>query len=404
MTRDAWKTAAFVAAAVILTATAAWMNPEARRPAIFSDQGEALFPRLGDALAVKAIEVVDYDETQAVARPLKVQFRKGRWVLASHNDYPAEAAGRLAGTVAALTGLHKDLVVSDRLEDHAQYGVIDPLDQKVASLAGRGKRITLRDAQGEVLADLVEGRAVKGRPGYRYVRLPGQRRTYAVKTDADPSARFEDWVEGDLLRVQPSQIRKLSVLSYALDERLGRLANLDRTVLSRDGEEWKIEGGGAAGRAGVQGVLAALGRLRIAGARPKPPSLAADLASRRPMQMTLESVMALRQRGFLITPDGRLMASAGELQAETEAGLAYTLRFGEVVSGTADSKAPTPKTAATGSEDRYLFVTVSYRGTPGAPAEQAAQILNARFADWFYVISGADFQKLRPRRQDLAKR
>ena len=65
--------------------------------------------------------------------------------------------------------------------------------------------------------------------------------------------------------------------------------------------------------------------------------------------------------------------------------------------------------AATGSDtskaagaDRYLFVTASwdsaraaqYGDTTGA-GERAARDLNARFADWFYVIANSDFQKLR---------
>ena len=41
-------------------------------------------------------------------------------------------------------------------------GVIDPLDAKVATLQGRGKRITLRDASEKVLADFIIGKEIKG--------------------------------------------------------------------------------------------------------------------------------------------------------------------------------------------------------------------------------------------------
>ena len=52
--------------------------------------------------------------------------------------------------------------------------------------------------------------------------------------------------------------------------------------------------------------------------------------------------------------------------------------------------------------DRYLFVTTSwtperaqrYGDTSGA-GEKSAKDLNARFADWFYEISNADFQRLK---------
>src|SRR5258708_39114746 len=97
-------------------------------------------------------------------------------------DYRADARARLAKTAGGLLDLKKDAPVSDRVEDQSQYGVLDPLDAKNASLTGRGKRVTLRDAGGITVAELILGRSVKDKPGYRYVRLPGQKRTYAVKS------------------------------------------------------------------------------------------------------------------------------------------------------------------------------------------------------------------------------
>ena len=118
--------------------------------------------------------MIAYDEEQATAEPLKVEFRNGRWIMPSHDDYPAEAGDRLAKTAGALLGLKKDRFVSDRVEDHAQYGVIDPLETEVASLAGRGKRVTLRNESGDVLADLIIGKSDADHEGYRYVRPPGR--------------------------------------------------------------------------------------------------------------------------------------------------------------------------------------------------------------------------------------
>jgi hypothetical protein len=402
MKSEVVKTSVFVVAAAILVTVAAWVEPEAARPEIFSDQGELLFPQFRDVMAVKAIEVVDYDETQAVARPLKVELRKGRWILPSHNDYPAEAGDRLSKTAAALLDLRKDLVVSDRIEDHAKYGVIDPLDAKVASLTGRGKHVTLRDERGEVLADMVLGKAAPEREGYRYVRLPGQKRTYAVKTDADPSARFEDWVEDNLLRLASSQVRKVTIHSYSIDEEWGRVADMQRIVLSKEGDNWKSDGDRAVSRGAILSLISALGEIRIVGARPKPRPLAEQLRTGR-LEMTLEAVMSLRQRGFFLTPMGQLLANEGEVLVETSTGLLYTLRFGEIVSGASGAPAgDEAEEADTGEQDRYLFVTVSHDPAReakygGAGGERLARSLTARFADWYYVISGKDFAKLRPK-------
>jgi len=322
-----------------------------------------------------------------------VELRRGRWLLASHNDYPAEAQDRLAKAAAALLDLKKQQVVSDRWEDHGTYGVIDPLDAKNPSLQGRGKRITLRDTQGMALAELVLGETLKDKQGYRYVRVPGQKRVYAVQTDADASARFQDWVDGNLLRLNAADIKRISVNSYSIDESMGRLTNVQRVTLTREGNSWKCDPPGRVSEATAKGLASALGGLRVTGARPKPAMLAEMLKTRR-LAMTLESVMAMRSRGYFLTPDGRLLANEGEVTVETEKGLLYALRFGEVVTGAAE--AAKPGAAATAplrqSEDRYLFVTVSPRSPEMAAA---ADNLEARFADWFYVISGADFKRLR---------
>jgi hypothetical protein len=368
----------FVAGAVVLVGAASLFEPEAARSGIFSDTGESFFANLREISQVAALEVVDYDESEAVARPLRVEFRKGRYVITSHGDYPAEAKDRMAKTAAALLDLKKDTAVSDRYEDHANYGVLDPLDTKSASLSGRGKRVTLKDAGGLTLAELVLGLPVKGKPGYRYARLPGQKRTYAIRTDADPSAHFADWVEANLLRLSAADVARLSLNSYQIDEQFGRVMNLQRSQMVRGEPSWNAQ---------AQTIASTLASLRVAGARPKPPQLADQLRKRR-IEPSIESVMSLRQRGFFITAFGTLLSNEGELTAETTKGISYVLRFGEVVS---DSTSPGAKS----KENRYLFVTVS---TKIPEVQGQADALDAKFSDWYYVISGADFAKLHPTR------
>ena len=231
--RETVKTSAFAAAALAIALAAAVMEPAAVSPGILSDQGEPFYPEFKDPAAVRAIEVVDYDEATATARPFQVKFQNGRWVLPGSNNYPVDLGDRLVKTAAALIDLRKDLVRSDSALEHAAFGVIDPLDQNVASLAGRGKRVTLRDARNDVLADFVLGKPVEGKEGYRYLRVPGQKRTYAVKTGADPSARFADWVNAGILRIPSATIRKVSVTSYTLDQAMGRLDNLENLEIGR---------------------------------------------------------------------------------------------------------------------------------------------------------------------------
>lgn len=409
MTCEILKTATFVAVAVALAVTAAIVEPERRAPEIFSDQGEPFYPQFTDPQAARTIEVIDYDESTATARPLKVEFQRGRWVIVTHHNYPVDAGERLVKTAAALVDLKKDMVRSDSPQDHASYGVIDPLDQNVAGLSGRGKRVTLRGAHKEVLADFILGKPVEGKTGYRYLRVPGQKRTYAVATVADPSARFADWVNAAVLRVPAASIRRVTITSYSIDEQMGRLANLETVTLTRDGRDWKTAGVEKLNTVAVNAMAAALENLRIVDVRPKPATLARDLRSGT-LQISLDAAMSLRQRGFFIAPTGRLLANDGEMIVETANGLSYVLRFGEVASGAGSLPAAGAKPADTQGADRYLFVTVSYDtaraqkyGDSGGTGERLARALSDRFADWYYVISGDDVKRLRLRRTDLMR-
>jgi len=385
------KTALLAGAALVLAISAAVVEPEARVPAIMSDQGEAFYPTFTDPQAPRTIEVVDYDEATATALPLKVQLQQGKWVIASHYNYRVDIGDRLTKTAAALMYLKKDMVRSDSPLDHAKFGVVDPLDEKASGLTGRGKRVTLRDANGAILADYIFGKPVESKPGYRYVRVPGQKRTYAVKTDADPSAHFADWVNAGLLRIASATIRKVTINRYNIDAS-GGMSHAETAVLTQENDEWKAAGE-KLNLAAVHAMAATLDSLMIVDVRPKPPGLAAGLRHEE-LQLTLETALSLQKAGYFFTPQGRVYSSEGDMTVETNNGLMYSLRFGDVAAGDTKSGAP--------SDNRNLFVMVHFDparamtyGGDAAAGERTARELNDRFADWYYVISGKDFQNLR---------
>lgn len=86
----------------------------------------------------------------------------------------------------------------------------------------------LRDTRHAVLAGRILGNPAERKAGYRYVPVPAQKRSYGVNTDANPSARFADWVQSGLLRIPSASIRKVTIQSYSIDERTARLANPPR--------------------------------------------------------------------------------------------------------------------------------------------------------------------------------
>ncbi len=422
------KTGMFCLAALLLAVAALVFDTGGVTPEIFSDQGDPFYPDFTDPQAPKAIEVIDYDEATATARPLKVEFRDSKWSIPSHYSYPADAADRLPNTAAALMELRKDAIVSDRVEDHSVYGVIDPLDPAATTLTGRGKRVTLLDENGNVLADFIVGKEVEDKPGYRYLRVPDQRRTYAVQTEAEVSARFVDWIETDLLKLSVGDIRRIAVNSYSINEAFGRIENMERlTLLKAEDNKWTLsDGGGEPIDDKMRALTGALDNLRIVDVQPKPPNLTHDLKTREGIQLSRDSVMSLQQKGFFITQGGQLFSNEGEVVVDTANGLQYTLRFGEIASGgpsatggAGGESAEQTESAGETEERRYLFITVSYSEDRarqyssdedsgggfenGDAGEELATELQNRFADWYYVITGADFNNLRPRRRDLLR-
>ena len=404
----------FVLGAVVLAGAAVVVDPGASSPEIFSDQGELFFPDFTDPNAPKAIEVIDYDNDTATATPLKVEFQDGQWILPSHNNYPADASDRLAKTAAALIEIKKDLIVSDRVEDHAEYGVIDPLDENATSLEGRGKRVTLRDGEDNVLADFVIGEAVEGKPGQRYMRVPGQRRVYAVQTQVDPSAEFRDWIETDLLKVAAADLQRVLINNYQIEEQFGmaRVAPRETTELTKNDEgEWRL-GSRKPNETTMSALTGALDNLKIVDVIPKPEFLTADLKTTGKITPSMQAARALVDKGFYLGGNGQIFGNEGEIIVDAKNGIRYTLQFGEIASSGPKQEAEEGEGAQ--GERRFLLIAVDYSDQRAkdyagegreadAKGKELFNELQDRFAGWYYVISGADFNNLRPSRSDLLK-
>ena len=131
-------------AAVLLLLLAFLTAPRGFTPDAFLDQGEAFFPEFTDPNVATTLEVIEFDEETAASRPFKVTFTQGKWTIPSHHDYPADGQDRLARTAAGVIDIRKDDFRSNNVADHEACGVIDPLDQTVTTLKGRGKRVTIK--------------------------------------------------------------------------------------------------------------------------------------------------------------------------------------------------------------------------------------------------------------------
>ena len=405
-----------VVIALVSLGAAIAARPQKVEPRPYEDTGDLLFPDFKDPGLATSLEVVRWDDAQARLVTFKVEQKAGRWVIPSHNDYPADGTERMGKAAASFIDVARDIVRSDRADDHAAFGVEDP---DKADGTGRGQRITIKDAGGATLADVIVGKDVEGKPGFRYVRLPGQKRTYAVKLTLDVSTEFTDWIERDLLKIDQDTIYRVISDPYRVDEAAGKVTGRDPIAVElrapagdpSGAREWEIvEGTIPADKAldasKVKGVLGALDRLNIVGVRP------------RPAQLTLQ---ALQAKGFFVTPDGkRLFGNEGEVRAVCDDGVVYVLYFGEITTDTglaltagADEARPAEVAEGTKAANRYMFVDVAYdpeadRATkPEGDAEPAgvvrARALQQRFDQWFYVISDDSFKQIRKAKDELLK-
>ena len=415
------KTLTMAGVAVLLGVVALVSAPRRAMPDAFFDVGEAFFPEFTDPESASTLEVVEFDEETASAMPFKVTNRGGLWTIPSHHDYPADGAERLANAAADVINVVKDDFRSDNIADHEALGVVDPTDETLVTLQGRGTRVTFRAPDESVLADLIVGRAVPSRPGLRFVRVPGQKRVYAARFEADISTAFEDWIETNLLDVERDQVSQVTLNEYFINEGTRSVVRRGEFVIDKtDGDLWtanKVPAGKEVDTTQVNLLLGAVMNMKIAGVRPKPPGLTGNLREAfQEGQIRESDVRTLTSRGFYPTAEGGLLSNEGELLVRTNEGILYTLRFGEIVYGRGDAVAVGNEASdeeETGSgENRYVFITAEFDQTalPEPEADDAdarasweervregqekADLLAARFASWYYVIDADSYGRI----------
>jgi len=267
-------------------------------------------------------------------------------------------------------------------------------------MTGVGQLVEIRDASGNKLARLIVGKEDKrpasgdGSPGrtLRFVRRAGQDRVYRVELDTSKfTTRFDDWIEKDLLKISPWDVRRLtiddSVCSFGVDEKTGRpMISLDRrcradlayddkdarwSLVRLEGfddknqaQEEKLPEGEELASGKLNDLRNALGDLKIVDVVRKPAGLSAELKAEESFTGDREAVTSLAQRGFFAFQKGDVISSNGETIVGMKDGVEYLLRFGNgtTVAAGEDSAAVASPDADGGKESsgRYLFVLARF--------------------------------------------
>lgn len=334
-----------VAAVSALLAAGSWYATQPSDVAGFGDVGQEFFPDFDDVVKATSLSVVDYDSDQKESASFSVeQNDDGLWVIPSHHSYPAEAEDRLAKTATSLMGVRKSAVQSRSKDDWKRYGVVDPDASGAATAEERGTRLTLSDGSGNPLVDLIVGNEVEGRSGNYYVRVPDNNTTFVSELDIDLSAKFSDWIEPDLLKITSSDVVKVTLDNYSVNEERGtvekkELLEFAKTNLETTGD-WQLadlnEEAEELDKSPVTSIASSLQQLKIVGVRPKPDGLNSNLRVNPAVKQILQ--MQMQSQGYFIGGDKdgneRLYSNEGELIAGLSNGVEYTLYFGEIARGT----------------------------------------------------------------------
>ena len=424
------KTVTFVGIALVLGVVAFASAPRRAAPDLFFDVGESFFPDFTDPDAAATLEVMEFDEETAAATPFQVTNQGGLWTIPSHHDYQADGAERLSNIAADVISLVKEDYRSDNVADHEALGVIDPSDLTTSSLIGRGTRVTVRDTNTEILADLIVGNRVPNRPGLRFVRMPEQKRVYTARFEADISTRFEDWIEQNLLEVERDEVVHIVLNEYEVDEQTPQATAPQEFVLDKvDETTWDGSGvaeGQEVNYVEVNRLVGAIIDMKIAGVRPKPEGVSGNLRDAAMAgRINQRDVRDLINKGFYPTQEGGLLSNEGELLVRTTEGVLYTLRFGEIVYGRGEAVAVGDETsddAESGpGENRYVFITAEFDAAalPEPPAsdtdaheswegrvrdgQEKAERLAARFANWYYVVAADSYDRIHHPREHFLR-
>lgn len=458
------KTVLFLGVASALAIGAVLSRPQNAGRSLDERVGQPLFEEFTDPLQAASMRITRYDPATLDVIPFEVTQTAKGWVIQTKDGYPASATEQMALAANNLIDLKILDIVSDTAGQHAEFGVIEPNpDTLSASDIGVGKMVVIRDDKRKVLANLIIGVADSDKPENCHVRIPGQDPVYLVTLDPSVfTTDFTAWIDRDLLQINPYDVTSFRIRDYesrvtqqgtvtatprmdvtiGFDEELNQwsLLNLKEAAPGGRLEEGQLAATEKLHTNRLDALRTALDQLTITGVFAKPEALATALRTTEGLAGLRQSDLpTLVETGFLPgKPPGSdemaLIGTNGELVIQTQDAIRYRLLFGS------------RDEVEDGQESRYLFVQAEFEPAlipkpelvdvpeikEGDDVDLEAQAkardeaikanqraedefrqrtnvakrkileLNTRFAEWYYLISEEDFQKIAIKRDQLA--
>jgi hypothetical protein len=165
--------------------------------------GQVLFPRMvNDIDKLKSVVIKHGGETLTIdwdGKVFRMRERGGYLV-------EAEKVQALAVRLARLSKLESKTAQADRY-DRLDLG--DP-----ATKGGQATQLTLLDAGGKAIADVIVGKrkfTLGGREGGTYVRLPGDPQTWLALGELMVGTAAHDWLKTDIADIKGDTIKRVTV-------------------------------------------------------------------------------------------------------------------------------------------------------------------------------------------------
>ena len=142
---------------------------------------------------------------------LTLQINNGKWVLPDNDMYPVDS-GKLNALMLKLVNVRLAQRVTDNPSMHALYGVNDD------GVAQGSSKVTLYDAQGEVLGEVYLGKVVMPDvisessipvPVGQYIRKAADKRVYLVNDVITPKMKMGDWIVTDIMPVVNANVIRI---------------------------------------------------------------------------------------------------------------------------------------------------------------------------------------------------
>ena len=247
------KTQVYVGVAVVLAALAVFWKSGQVEMQLADMVGKDLFAKFTSADAATNLTITNYDTN--FDKPVNFQVSRDKktdqWVIPSEDGYPADAEEQMQKAVTALIDLEVVDVASEVAKDHELYGVLEPTNDVAAGSKGVGMLVEVADVRKNKLAHLIIGKQDANNNELRFVRVRDEDVTYVVKLDlTNFTTEFNEWIEEDLLSLNPLDIRTVALKDYAIlevvDPRTGgpikQLIQRSDTALAWNQEEskWNI--------------------------------------------------------------------------------------------------------------------------------------------------------------------